>query len=186
MDSFRPLTPRVTREDALAVLGRRRHLPSLGLRPGRLELVYMPFYLFEASIADGAGGERREVLVSVDAVGGRVSRLDHQVRLDPCSSPRPGELFQAVVSPDEALARARRELPWLILPVALKHGRRFPLGALTLRDRLGYPYWVQHVRRGRFRDFQALDGFSARRVGAAGRALLLEAFVGAQTRGKPG
>lgn len=175
--TFRRLAPRVSEGEALAHFSKRRGLTFRRPQPVRLEVVYVPVYLLAARISDSRDGKQREVLVAVDAIAGNVRRLDHRVELSRSSPPPPGDLFAPAVPLEDALARAAEEVPWLVLPVALKHNRRFPVDQLSLVDRLGYPYWVQHLRRGRYRDFRALDGSSGTLVGAAGRAVLLKAFV---------
>lgn len=187
MTALEYLEPRTTRHDALRVFTRRSRWRTRRWRPGRLELVYVPVYLIEATISQRHAGDRK-VLFSVDALDGEVRRLDHGARRG--GSPTlPGEVFRARLTPLEAIARAREEVPWLILPLSLRRAR-LRITDLRFGGQLYYPFWIRYLARRDRWDFEALDGLGGTRVGARGRARLLRAMLDQRDAGcggeKPG
>jgi hypothetical protein len=179
-EPFRALPPRLARGEALAFFSRRRGLPFFRPAPGRLELVYLPMYLFEAAIA-GARGPAQPLQVVVDAVAGAVARLDHRVMLREGGAAPGGDSFPPLVGVEGAQRALEAELPWMLLPVALRQRRRLSVEGVVLRERIGYPYWVQHIRRRAQRDFRALDGFSGTLAGPRGRAAIVQCFLEARS-----
>ncbi|MBN1443181.1 MAG: hypothetical protein JXA90_10755 [Planctomycetes bacterium] len=174
--SPRPLPPRLSSGEAAARFSRRRGILLRRPRPVRLELVYLPVYLVEAEARERRGGSSRRLLLAVDGIDGGVSRIDHSIEFSECETP-PGEVFPSLLGAADALSRAREEIPWLVLPVALRAGRAIRLRPLGVKDLVGWPYWVQHLARGRSRDFRAIDAVAGGRIGPRGRATLLRAFV---------
>ena len=81
------------------------------------------------------------------------------------------------LSREEALSRARTELPWLSLHFALRRGVVYSLAAMDVSDRVGYPYWILHTVRRQRRDFRALDGISGKRLGSRGRSLVVQGYI---------
>ena len=179
----RLLAPRLDRAAAERAFSRPRWFARLlGRRPrrGRLELIYLPVVRVDASVRDTTSGETRRVSLAVDAVGGAVNRLDRDVDSGVAGEPAAGELFAARISTEQALDRVREELPWLLLGVALKANRGLSVERLDVVDRVGYPYWVQHVRHGGTRDVEVIDALSGQRAGARGKATVVEAFLGSR------
>lgn len=177
-NSWRLLSPRIDRVKAGHLLGKRRLLSLGRCHPVRLELVYLPVYRVDAAIVDPDVGRSSKVAIAVDAIGGGVSRLDRGVDLRPDPEPPRGELFPRRIDVEQAIDRVRIEMPWILLPVSLKQNRRLPVETLEFVERLGYPYWIQHLRRRRRYDFEALDGFSGTRVGPRLKATIVGAFLG--------
>lgn len=78
---------------------------------------------------------------------------------------------------EEALSRARSELPWLSLHFALRRSVVYSLVDMAVSDRVGYPYWILHTVRRERRDFRAIDGISGRKLGSRGRSLVVQGYI---------
>ena len=198
-DDFRPLSPEVSRLRAQARLKRKRRWFSFRSEPLRLELIHLPVYIVEARFSPPQTGDSIAVRLAVDGLNGSVERIDRSLTLEsvvpdstgevpppsmvPAAAPKklagtgslPG--IRPSLTGEEALSRARAELPWLSLHFALRRGVVYSLVDMDVSDRVGYPYWVLHTVRRQRRDFRALDGISGKRLGSRGRSLVVQGYI---------
>lgn len=182
--TFRPLRPTVSHVEAADRLRPARHWWQRSTESRRLELIRLPIYVVEIHAelrTPDRPGNGAHVRLAVDALQGRVERLDRAVVLEDTdvglgTSVSPG------LAINDALDRVRTETPWITLPFSLRRGRAYDSRSVRLIDRIGYPYWVQHVWVRRFmlggrRDFLGLDGISGGRLGPRARSLLVAGLI---------
>ncbi len=165
----------------------------------RVELLHMPFHLFEARFVPGdsqqpAGTQPRRMFVGIDALLGEAMPLAGEL-FEALSA---GELFesaspgspQAAEPPDEshppacapqltaqqARPMAERFARGLVLQWAMRLKTRERLAGLVDRGLIFYPVWVGYLRRGNRYDFRAVDGLSGEPWGGKLRRMVLRAF----------
>ena len=110
-------------------------------------------------------GERLAILVC------RLSGQAAHIRLEDVEvAPGPATLPPAL-DPAQAEERAA-DFARRVLLMAARGKRRRELGRLLRSEPCGYPYWVEHVERGRNVDFRAVDAVSGKRAGAAVRGAI--------------
>jgi hypothetical protein len=174
----------VSREEAKARLGRARRSWLARWRKEEaiaLELVHLPVHCFRVTLE--VGGERRDLRVAVDAIDGTVRRLDRQVDLDQ-SAAAGSTLLAPLLERGEAARRVAEELPFQALGPALRRREGYRVVTTEFTATVGWPFWVEHLRRRRYRDFRALDAASGARAGSRARAALLKAFLAARSDGR--
>lgn len=180
----RALVATITREQAVEEFCRwrrwRRWWPR-GSRPVGLELVHLPVHHFVVGLVLEPEGRKQELDVAVDGVDGTVKRFDAAVDLSLTDAGRE-VLCEPLVDEEESRARLDEELPVQVLQPALRHRGRVLVEQVRRADAVGYPYWIEHSRRGSHRGFRALDGLTRARVGARGRAAILAALLRSRRR----
>jgi hypothetical protein len=124
---------------------------------------------------------RDQLMVEVDALDGGISIADKDADkdeewIDPIA---PALWLPARLGASEALAHARRELPWRLVPAWRARGNSAPEGLdVRVEGIIGRPYWLiyERVARGRSR-LHAVDAVSGRRVGPWLKARLAEGLI---------
>jgi len=165
---MRALAALIERSEAGRRLGRR---PGLLRRRsvGRLELLWMPYYLVTLQL----GEERRVLRVLVDSRGGGATCLVGEV----VWGEAPPTLGAPILSAVEAIASARALLRRGVL---VERRRRFASCEITQQqaELVAYPFWMEVFERLRRRyDIRLLDAVGGRRAGAETRRSVLAALV---------
>ena len=137
----------------------------------RVELVYLPYYVFTVAVLLP---EEKEVHLGLDGIEGMFSFFNPEVEMTEESA---GETFDFVLPPEEAERRALEEYRWMVIREGIR--KRTPPRVKEVRERkqVQYPYWIGYYRRGERYDFQAIDAVSGGLAGIKMRRVLLKAFT---------
>jgi hypothetical protein len=144
----------------------------------RLEIVYLPYYLFtiDAHYRD----EVRQATATVEAHSGSFSLFDEKSYTITPNAEHPS--FPPALPAEEAAEIARNGVAMALLRSRGKY-RRSQVGRIQKTDLLGYPFWVYYYERRRKRlDFKVLDAVTGRPPGTKVKPSLLAAFIAARQK----
>jgi hypothetical protein len=168
------VTPEISEGGAEKILSQQKFFFPFRFRkkvilPGRIELIYLPFYLFEVeNRCDGC------VAVVLDGLLGDNLFF---IREDMVYSDRIDKPVCPFVLPwSEARVMALDKYKWLRLEHRLRMGQKFVLGDIVGFKMIFYPFWVGYYRRGGGYDFRVMDGVSGEVQGMRMRKVFLKAL----------
>lgn len=171
------VAPEISKEKAQKILSRKTSFLSLRIRnwsikPMRIELIYLPYYVFEILLT-GKGGEQK-VTISVDGVLGNTmffagQGLNYVLEQDT-------KTCGFTVSLDEARKIATKEYTWLLLEQGLRSKKMTTIKEITGVKTIFYPFWIGYFQKGQSYDFKALDAVSGEVQGVKMRKVFLKAF----------
>jgi len=173
--------PRISEEEARKLLGKRGGFPFR--RKGeirKVELVYLPYYLHRAVVAQGA--EEHDVLVCTDGISGFFSFFD-STHVAFCERAC-GEVLDFVVSAEEALRASADGLRWHLLHQGLRLKVRASVRGIREVARIHYPYWVAYFKRSDAYGFRVADAVTGEIRDARIRAAFLKGL--SRAGGTPG
>lgn len=150
--------------------------------PERLEVVYLPFYLFDVLVEKGEKGQinfparQQQVTLSVDGLLGHAvlyadDALD--VEKDP-NSPAPTCDF--ILSPADAAKTALDRYRGILLEHGLRTRSRPLAKEISEGKKILYPFWVGYFKRKKGYDFKALDAVSGEIQGVRMRRVFIFFF----------
>lgn len=178
---MRFVQPKVSPEDAKKILVKR---PKLSLRRRRdmrkMELLYLPYYLYRAVISQG--GEQHEVLVCTDGISCGFSFFD--TRQTAFCDEASGEVFDFVVSAEESRRTCLDNLRWHLLRQGLRLKVRATVGEIRDAGKIYYPYWLAYFKGDGGYDFRIADAVTGEIQGVRMRRTLLAAFSQARATGE--
>ena len=140
--------------------------------PKRVELIYLPFYVFEVLLTDRGGDGR--ATVSVDGLIGHAMFFVEE-GLDYVSE-NDGVVCDFVLGSAEARRIAAETYRWRLLEQDLRNKRRWVVKEIQGERKIFYPFWLGYFWKGRGYDFKALDGVSGEVQGVKMRKVFLKAL----------
>ena len=174
-DDLHVVRPVLSKQEAENKLRLRSPLPPFGkIRFDKIELSYLPHYLFDVTVEWKA--EREVARAAVDAVLGHFAMW------------RPGDLemedaqgpefeIPFIIPRDEAREKLLAQYRWLLISTALKLRKRFRIIQTIPGPRLYYPFYTAYHRaRGQWK-FEACDAVSGMRQGGKVKDALLIGWV---------
>lgn len=170
---MRFVVPKISMERARKILPKRRRL-SLGRKREmrKLELVYLPYYLHRASVAQG--DDEHTVLACTDGISSGFSFFDGaELELSDRVS---GTALPFCVSLEESRRVCLENLRWHVLRQRSRFRGRARVKELLESERIYYPYWVAYFKGRRGYDFRAADAVTGTVQGVRMRAVFLTAF----------
>lgn len=171
------VSPKISEEEAGEILCRKSQFFRLRLgkgitRPLKVELIYLPFHLFEIALSNHRGD--RMVNVAVDGVLGQLIFL---MRDDLEYESGDGQqICEFVLKPDEAREEAMDKYRWSLLEHDLRNKRMITVKEIVSQKKILYPFWVGYIRKKKGYDFNACDGISGEVQGVKMRKVFLRAF----------
>jgi len=179
------ITPKISEQEARNIISNKKKFSPLKLRkislfPEKLEVVYLPFYLFEI-VVKKEGKEksethslRQKVTLSVDGLlGHSVFYARDDLAVESKQNPLVSD-FELSASEAEKIALSEYKA------LLLEHGlrtRSFPQAEETSGSRkIFYPFWIGYIRKRKGYDFIALDAVSGEIQGIKMRKVFMKAF----------
>lgn len=138
----------------------------------KIELIYLPYYLFKASIKTNA--EKLEVWLSVDAIAGTFGLFEEENLLFE-KTPR-GEIFNFVIDSEKARQIASDEYRWFLIRHSLRRKNPPVIEQIEEYRKIYFPYWVGYYKKKGAYDFRAIDGVSGKLQGIKMRRVFLLAL----------
>ncbi|NIM14167.1 MAG: hypothetical protein GTO45_19145 [Candidatus Aminicenantes bacterium] len=178
------VTPEISKEGAENILSQQKFFFPFRFRkkvilPKRIELIYLPFYLFEVEnrchqCPDEAGKQKEKVAVVLDGLLGDNlffirENITYSDRIDKPVCP-------FVLPRSEARRMALDKYKWLQVEHRLRMKQKFVLGEITESKMIFYPFWVGYYQRGGGYDFRIMDGVSGEVQGVRMRKVFLKAL----------
>ena len=166
--------PSIEKEKASELLSSKKGLlfGQKRLPLQKIELIYIPYYLFKASVL--VTGKKLEVYLSVDAIGGTFGLFTEE-NLAFEKSPA-GEFFDFAIAAEKAQIIAREEYRWFLIQHSLRKKNPPVLEYLKEYKKIYFPYWVGYYKEKKGYDFRAIDGVSGKLEGIKMRRVFLLAF----------
>ncbi len=177
--------PEISEQKAKNILSNKKRFSPSKLKkiphsPERLEIIHLPFYLFDVSVKKENREKRRinslsqKVIISVDGLLGHsvlFARDDLAV-----SSEKKARFCEFELPVSEAKKIAMSEYKTLLLEHGLRT-RSFLQVELTSGSRkIFYPFWIGYFRKRNGYDFKALDAVSGEIQGIKMRKVFMRAF----------
>jgi hypothetical protein len=166
--SFPLITNRISRKKSIA--------------PEKLEVVYLPFYLFDMAVEkdmrekDREFSSRQNVTITVDGLLGHAVLFAEEawdVENDP-KLPAPACAF--ALSPSRAARAALDQYKGVLLEHGLRTRSHARAAEISEGKKIHYPFWVAYFKKKRGYDFKALDAVSGEIQGVRMRRLFMKAF----------
>lgn len=154
-----------------------RWLRRLGIRlrnprPPRIELVWMPYYVFACGVRSRKGPSN--INVSVDGWAGAFALCDLDEAV--VAGDVVGEAFRPRMAAAEAAEIARRELQYAVMRQRSR-GTKPVVEDAQYKMILHLPFWTYYYeRRKNLLDIVVLDAYTGGKTGPKVKAALLEAF----------
>jgi len=168
----RPQVPRSAAEKRLPI--RLLTPPFLKTRIQKIELGYLPHYLFRVELSGKKGPERVEA--AVDAVLGHFAIWQSEkAELVPAGDQTFDIPFRLGV--EAAEARLREQYRWVLIARGLRRKRTIALSSILYLRRFYYPFWIGYYRaRGKW-NFEALDALAGMRQGGKVKDAFIAGWV---------
>ena len=173
------ITPGISKENAQNIFSQRKSFLFKGFRkkkpapPQRVELIYLPFYLFE--VVSSSEERKQEAKVCLDGLLGDNLFFfrENMSYKDKVENP----VCPLVLSPAEARQKAADKYKWLQLEHKLRIKQEFEINALSEGKQIFYPFWVGYFQKGGGRyDFKIMDAVSGEVQGVRMRKAFLKAL----------
>jgi len=172
------ITPGISQENAQNIFSQRKSFLSkrFGKKkpvpPKRVELIYLPFYLFE--VVSRNEERKQQAKVCLDGLLGDNlfffrENLAYKDRVDEPVCP-------FVLTPAEARQKAVDKYKWMQLEHKLRVKQEFAMGEISEGERIFYPFWVGYFQRGKGYDFKIMDAVSGEVQGVRMRKIFLKAL----------
>lgn len=172
------ITPGISKENAQNIfsqqksffskrLGKKKPVPSK-----RVELIYLPFYLFQ--VKSSSEETKQEVKVCLDGLLGDnlfffKEKMAYKDKVEHPVCP-------FVLSPVQAQQKAVDKYKWLQLEHKLRIKQKFEMGQISEGQRIFYPFWVGYFQKGKDYDFKIMDAVSGEVQGVRMRKVFLKAL----------
>jgi hypothetical protein len=165
-------------ENAKNIFSQRKSFLFKGSRkkkpapPQRVELIYLPFYLFEVVSSDK--DREPKAKVSLDGLLGDNLFFfrENMAYKDKVENP----VCPFVLSAVEARQKTVDKYKWLQLEHKLRIKQEFEMGEISEGKRIFYPFWVGYFQKGKGYDFKIMDAVSGEIQGVRMRKVFLKAL----------
>jgi len=165
--------PKVSREEARRILGKRGKLSLRRKREMRkMELLHLPYYIH--SVVVSQRNEEHEVVVCTDGICSGFSFFN--AKQTAFCEEVSGEVFDFVVSPEEAERACLENLRWHLLRQGLRLKVKPFVKEIRHVERIHYPYWVAYFKGPDGYEFRAADAVTGEIQGVRMRKAFLTAF----------
>jgi hypothetical protein len=150
--------------------------------PKRLEVVYLPFYLFDVQVEKGNKGKqeslssKQTVILSVDGLLGHAV-LYAEDALDAKKDPKtPAPACDFAISSSKAAKTALDQYKGILLEHGLQTRSHPRAEEISEGRKIYYPFWVGYFKKKKGYDFKALDAVSGEVQGVRMRRLFMKAL----------
>jgi hypothetical protein len=172
------ITPGISKENAQNIFSQQKSFLSkrFGKKKPvpikRVELIYLPFYLFE--VVSRSEERKQEAKVSLDGLLGDNLFFfkENMAYKDKVEHP----VCPFVLSLAQAQQKAVEKYKWLQLEHKLRIKQKFEIGEISEGKRIFYPFWVGYFQRGGGYDFKIMDAVSGEVQGVRMRKVFLKAL----------
>ena len=172
------ISPGISKENAQNIFSQQKSFLSkrFGKKkpvpPKLVELIYLPFYLFEVV----SKNEERKHEVKVCLVGLLGDNLfffrENMAYKDRVDNP----VCPFVLSQAQAQQKAVEKYKWLQLEHKLRIKQKFEISEISEGKRIFYPFWVAYFQKGKGYDFKIMDAVSGEVQGVRMRKVFLKAL----------
>jgi hypothetical protein len=152
------------------------------ITPERLEIVHLPFYLFDVWVEKEKEGEenthtdRQKVMLSVDGLLGHAILYAEDV-WDADKDPRtPPPVLDFAISSSDAAKRALDQYKGILLEHGLRTRSHPRAEEISEGRKIYYPFWVGYFKKKKGYDFKALDAVSGETQGIKMRRVFIKAL----------
>ncbi|NQT83082.1 hypothetical protein HQ563_08665 [bacterium] len=165
--------PRVSADDARGILcKRKRFSPRRKREMKKMELLYLPYYVHRVVISQR--DDQHEIIACTDGISNIFSFFDAK-QMEFCNEAS-GEVFDFLVSAEEARRACRESLRWHLVRQGLRLKVKASVKEIREVREIHYPYWVGYFRGGDGYDFRAADAVTGETQGVRMRETFLAAF----------
>lgn len=177
--------PKISEQEAKNIFSKKKKfsplkLKKISLSPERLEILYLPFYLFHVSVQMAGKGRHeklpliKKVTLSIDGLLGH-SVFYAKDDLD-VESRTQGAVCGFLLIPAEAQKAVLSEYRAFLLEYGLRTRSASQAEEISGGEKIFHPFWIGYFqKRGRY-DFIALDAVSGEIQGIKMRKVFLKAF----------
>ena len=138
--------------------------------PERLEVVYLPFYLFDVLV------EKESVTLSVDGLLGHAVLYTKDV-LDVENDPKtPIPTCDFEISSSDAAKMALDQYKGILLEHGLRTRSHHHVEEISEGRKIYYPFWIGYFKKKKGYDFKALDAVSGEIQGIRMRRVFIKAL----------
>ena len=138
----------------------------------KIELIHLPYYVFEVTVATNKGEKKN--CVSVDGVKGTFSFLNlENVAI---KEEKEKTSFGFKIEEKEAREIAKTEYKGEILRSGLIAKNPAELKEISKGKRMYYPFWICYYKKKNIFDFEAIDGISGKTQSVKMNPVFLQAF----------
>ena len=161
----------LSRQEAATRLARRRFWRRRPQLPQRLELVYLPHYLFE--VRTSMTKPQREK-ITADAIQGHFAYFEESIAWnEPVIA---AERFPFQLSPEAAQEICLQQYRRALLQTSLNHRRHIEIEHVRFLGEFYFPFWVGYFRRSRGISFAVIDAAGGQLQGPKMHNVLMQAF----------
>lgn len=173
---FLPLfvIPEVDESKAAIYLAQRPRPLARKRKILKVELLYVPCYVFKIKVESRAGIQATEQ-VCVDGIQGQFAFFKGASISESCQ--RRCRKFDFIIPLSEAEMMALEEYKRHQLKLNLKHKTVTAISSIDLDQKIYYPYWIGYFRRKQALDFEVIDGISAAKQGVKMRSLFINLLL---------
>jgi hypothetical protein len=170
-------TPKITKKQANSLLSKGGGVFPLKFKkkrvfPERVEMVYLPFYLFHVTVEEGGKGQK--VALCVDGLlGHSVFFVNQQMDLE---EEKDQTHCGFALTSDQAKKAVLDEYKKLLLEQGLRTRRELVIGQISHEKKIFYPFWIGYLKKTKGYDFKALDAVSGEIQGIKMRKVFFRAF----------
>lgn len=168
---------KISKEEAGRILSLKKSFfpyksKKSGILPRRIELIHLPFYLFDV-IIEKEGGKTKATLSVDGLLGHAVFFAQDNMNLES----KTDHLFSDFELPvSEAERIVLNEYKGLLLEHGLRTRTLPKAEKISVGKKIFYPFWVGYFRKRKSYDFKALDAVSGEIQGIKMRKVFLKAF----------
>lgn len=168
---------KISEEEAREILCRKSQFFRVRLgkgesRPLKVELIYLPFHLFELALSNHRGD--RIVNVAMDGVlGHMIFLMGDDLEYE---SGNGQQICDFVLKSDDAREEAIDKYKWSLFEHDLRNKRMITIKEIVSQKKIFYPFWIGYILKKKGYDFKACDGISGEIQGVKMRKVFLRAF----------
>ena len=146
--------------------------PAPKLKSVRLEMIYMPFFIFEITLEEK--DRLHQVLFSADGIQGNVAPFSPESEVYTYETDC--QTYDFVISKDVAEKRVTEFSRGLVLEHGLKFNRNTSVKQIAFKQNIYFPFWIIYFqKKGRY-DFKAIDAISGELTPITMRQVFLNVF----------
>ncbi|MGD9347584.1 MAG: hypothetical protein PVH84_17085 [Candidatus Aminicenantes bacterium] len=185
------ITPKISRERAEDIFVTRKSHFSLNrplfagknpAMPEKMEVLYLPFYLFDVLVSENRNGNKntqtnqQRVTLSVDGLRGQSVLFATDVPDCETDAEASGSSCDFKISPSYASKIALERYKGILLEHGLRTRSLPSAKQISEGRKIFYPFWIAYYKRKKGYDFKAVDAVSGEIQGVQMRRLLIRAL----------
>ncbi len=150
--------------------------------PEKLEIVYLPFYLFEVAVERTVKGKktrdsyRQDVTLSVDGLLGHAVLFAGQALEIEKSPETPAPVCDFIISSSDAAMMALDQYKGILLEHGLRTRSYSHAKEISEGRKIYYPFWIAYFKKKKSYDFKAVDAVSGEIQGIRMRRVFIRAL----------